>query len=69
MTRRRDVRSQPEILTLQGQHIILKMAFSPDGYLLTSVNYGGVLHVWRAPSWAEIEQAERSGDGERKQDE
>jgi WD40 repeat protein len=37
-----------------------QMAFSADGNLLGCCTFQGVLHVWRAPSWTEIEQAERN---------
>jgi hypothetical protein len=33
-------------------------AFSPDGNVLGSLSLSEVLHLWRAPSWAEIEAAE-----------
>jgi hypothetical protein len=34
--------------------------FSPDGNLLGAVGEGNdkSIHLWRAPSWAEIEKAE-----------
>jgi WD40 repeat protein len=33
-------------------------AFSPDGNTIGVTTALGRLHVWRAPSWAEIEKAE-----------
>ncbi len=35
-------------------------AFSPDGNWLGAVGRAGGLYLWRAPSWAEIEAAEKS---------
>jgi len=55
-----DVESGQEVLTLEGQgYIFRSMAFSADGRLLGSMNTAGVLHVWRAPSFAEIETIEK----------
>ena len=34
-------------------------AFSPDGNLIGAMNFDGQLRLWRAPTWAEIEAAER----------
>ena len=55
-----DVDSHEELLALKGQGSMFHMtAFSPDGAVLGSMNGAdakrGVLHLWRAPSWAEIE--------------
>ena len=52
------------LLTLEGQGSMFNVtAFSPDGAVLGSMNSGdskhGILHLWRAPSWAEIEAAEK----------
>jgi len=33
-------------------------AFSPDGNALGTLSTEGILHVWQAPSWAEINAAE-----------
>ncbi|HXJ61035.1 MAG TPA: hypothetical protein VNU68_30690, partial [Verrucomicrobiae bacterium] len=60
-----DVESHEELLTLESQGSMFSLtAFSPDGAVLGSVNAPGdsersVLHLWRAPSWAEIEAAEK----------
>jgi WD40 repeat protein len=60
-----DVESHEELLTLEGQGSVFKpSAFSPDGAVLGSMNAPGdtqrsVLHLWRAPSWVEIEAAEK----------
>jgi WD40 repeat protein len=56
-----DVASCQELLTLEGQgSLFLPSAFSRDGNVIGSLNRRGDLHLWRAPSWAEIEAAEKS---------
>jgi WD40 repeat protein len=56
-----DLQSGLELLTLEGRGSLFEQtAFSPDGNLLGSMNRQGILHLWRAPSWAEIEAAERT---------
>ena len=61
-----DVASHEELLTLEGQGSMFAVtAFSPDGAVLGTMNSPGdskrgVLHLWRAPSWAEIEAAEKA---------
>jgi len=60
-----DVESHEELLTLEGQGSMFSMtAFSSDGVVLGTMNSPGdskrsTLHLWRAPSWAEIEAAEK----------
>jgi serine/threonine protein kinase len=55
-----DVESQRELLALPGQGSMFNSsAFSTDGNILGSKNFRGLLHIWRAPSWAEIEAAEK----------
>jgi WD40 repeat protein len=55
-----NVESHEELLTLGGRGTRLSPpSFSPDGAVLGSMNVNGVLHLWRAPSWAEIEAAEK----------
>ena len=55
-----DLLTYRELITLAGQgssfHFV---AFSPDGQWLAACNSQGQLHLWRAPSWAEIEAAEK----------
>jgi WD40 repeat protein/serine/threonine protein kinase len=54
-----DTESWQDVLTLEGQgHDIHNLAFSPDGNAIGWLNDTGVLHLWRAPSSAEIEAAE-----------
>jgi len=56
-----DVESYQELLTLEGQGSLFgSSAFSPDGNVVGSRNAQGQLHLWRAPSWEEIEAAEKS---------
>jgi serine/threonine protein kinase/WD40 repeat protein len=53
-----DVESGQELLTLDGEGSgYQESAFSADGSLLGSMNDTDVLHLWRAPSWEEIEAA------------
>jgi serine/threonine protein kinase len=55
-----DVESHQSMLTLEGQGSAFdSVAFSPDGNILAASNWRGVLHLWRAPSWAEIEATEK----------
>ncbi len=54
-----DLSTHRELLTLPGQgSLFLIVAFSPDGRWLAACSYEGVLHLWHAPSWAEIEAIE-----------
>jgi WD40 repeat protein/serine/threonine protein kinase/class 3 adenylate cyclase len=57
-----DVESHLELLTLEGRGSLFmaSTAFSPDGNLLGSRNAQGALHLWRAPSWAELELAAKA---------
>jgi WD40 repeat protein len=62
-----DLAIQREVLTLSGQGFLFhSLAFSPDGnYLAAEATTAGsvAVHVWRAPSWAEIEAAEKGAEG------
>src|SRR5215510_16610299 len=54
-----DVEGHRELLTLEGTGSWFNStAFSPDGTVLGSNTLLGRLHLWRAPSWAEIETLE-----------
>jgi serine/threonine protein kinase/Tol biopolymer transport system component len=56
-----DVDTHEALLSLEGQGSIFdSVAFSPDGNVLGAANRQGVLHLWRAPSWAEIESTEKA---------
>ena len=55
----RDVASRHEVAKLDGhKEWVTQLAFTPDGNNLVSVSRDQ-LRVWRAPSWAEIEAAEK----------
>jgi WD40 repeat protein len=57
-----DTGSSRELISL-GSELYLdgstKAAFSPDGNCV-GMQIGSVVHIWTAPSWAEIEAAEKS---------
>ena len=54
-----DMASHQEVATLEGhQEAVEHLAFTPDGNHLVSASKDQ-LRVWRAPSWAEIEAAEK----------
>lgn len=54
-----DVTSHEEVMTLDGhEEAVTQLAFTPDGSHLVSVSKDQ-LRFWRAPSWAEIEAAEK----------
>jgi WD40 repeat protein len=56
-----DTDSWQDVITLQGSgSVFYEPAFSPDGNSVGALSEAGILHVWRAPSWAEIEKAEAS---------
>jgi WD40 repeat protein len=56
-----DADSCDEVATLAGEGSFFRgTRFSPDGNTITSRNWNGVSHFWHAPSWAEIETAERA---------
>ena len=55
-----DLVTHRELLNLQGEgKFFPHLTFSPDGNTLAAVSLNGIAHLWRAPSWAEIETAER----------
>lgn len=54
-----DLASHREVATLDGhKESVTQLAFTPDGDHLVSVSKDQ-LRVWRAPSWADIEAAEK----------
>ena len=64
-----DVHTHQELITLAGEgSLILTLAFSPDGNkiigLISGVNNELHLHIWRAPSWEEIQMAEAQDNKE-----
>ena len=55
-----DLTTGQEVVTLEGTGMLFAFArFSPDGNLIAATNVYGQAHLWRAPSWAEIEAAEK----------
>ena len=55
-----DTESWQEVLTLEGEGPqFLSSAFSPDGSAILAVNRARIVHIWRAPSWEEINAAEK----------
>ena len=51
--------AQEQVLTLQGKGSVFEnLSFSPDGRCIASTNNDGLFHLWRAPSWEEIKDAE-----------
>ena len=59
-----DLVAHRELLSLQGEgQYFMHVAFSPDGNTLVAVSLDGIAHLWRAPSWAEIEAAEKGAGG------
>ena len=54
-----DIESEQELLAVEGDGSnFWRTEFSPDGNVLASENMKGVLHLWRAPSWGEIDATE-----------
>jgi WD40 repeat protein len=63
-----DTESWQDVFTLEAKGSGFMSAwFSPDGNTLGWGNQSGVLHLWRAPSWAEINAAEAKEKAESKQ--
>ena len=55
-----DMATYRDLMTLSGQGSVFSfVAFSPDGKSLIACNREGHFHLWCAPSWEEIEAAER----------
>jgi eukaryotic-like serine/threonine-protein kinase len=60
-----DVESHEALLTLDGRGSAFdSVAFSPDGNTLAASNWRGVLHLWRAPSWADIQRSANPNNAE-----
>jgi WD40 repeat protein len=54
-----DVRSHRKLLRLTAAGSVTRsVTFSPDGTLLGSLDANGILQLWRAPTWEEIDAAE-----------
>jgi WD40 repeat protein len=55
-----DLATQRELLTLAAEgKFFVQLNFSPDGNTLVATTLTGKADLWRAPSWAEIEAAEK----------
>lgn len=55
-----DFESQRELLSLRGHgSFVMRPEFSPDGNTLLATSWEGIVELWHAPSWAEIEAVER----------
>jgi hypothetical protein len=53
-----------ELIALGGDGWIFGfVGFSPDGQWLAACSLEGKLYLWRAPSWEEIEAAEKKMPG------
>jgi len=56
-----DMHTHQELITLASEGpIMVALAFSQDGNKLLGLNDRRQVQVWRGPSWAEIEAAEKS---------
>jgi WD40 repeat protein len=53
-----DVKSLQELFTLEATGSFDSAGVSPDGNLIAAGNQEGWLHVWRAPTWQEVDTAE-----------
>ena len=60
-----DPATQTELITLEidirANRPSIFTILSPDGNTLTSASANGPMHLWRAPSFEEIEAKERKG--------
>ena len=54
-----DTNSWQDVLTLEGQNAEFgTLKFSPDGNVIGAIDVSGTLHLWRAPTLAEIDEVE-----------
>jgi WD40 repeat protein len=55
-----DLTAHRELLSFQSEGgYFVALAFSPDGNTLAALSMSGIAHLWHAPSWDEIEAAEK----------
>jgi WD40 repeat protein len=55
-----DLTANREVLSFQSKgKYFIGLTFSPDGNTLAATSLSGNAHLWHAPSWEEIEAAER----------
>jgi hypothetical protein len=57
--------SREKLITLAGEgSLTMSLGFSPDGNKIIALNLDSNhdlrVRIWRAPSWAEIDQAEKA---------
>jgi WD40 repeat protein len=57
-----DMTTHQELLTLEGEGGYFRARFSRDGNILGATSDKGLLHLWSAPSLAEIEAAEKQSE-------
>ncbi len=58
-----DIAAYRELLTLSADgQFFLDLRFSPDGNILAATSLDGFAHFWRAPSWGEIQTAEKGSE-------
>jgi WD40 repeat protein len=56
-----DLAARRETFSLHGEKLdFVHLTFSPDGNTLAATGLSGIAHLWRAPSWAEIEAVEEA---------
>ena len=60
-----DIQTHQELITLAGEgSLTMYIRFSPDGNKIIAMNLDSNhslrLQIWRAPSWAEIDEAEKA---------
>ncbi|MHC1767241.1 MAG: WD40 repeat domain-containing serine/threonine protein kinase [Verrucomicrobiia bacterium] len=56
-----DLAVRREALSMRGEKSdFMALTFSPDGNILAATGFNGLAHLWRAPSWADIEAIERA---------
>ena len=62
-----DTESWQEVFTLDGEGTgYMGTWFSPDSHVIIWANQSGMLHVWQAPSWEEINAVEAREKAEAK---
>jgi WD40 repeat protein len=55
-----DFASREELVTLEGKGSLFSYTrFSPNGNMIAARNLNGMLHLWRAPTWDEINATEQ----------
>jgi hypothetical protein len=58
-----ETQSYNDVLTLEGEGDHFRgTQFSVDGSVLGAANGAGKIHLWRAPTWSEIEAREKANE-------